>query len=241
MKVVLIDNLKSNIDDSHVRWYLSSQEIWIGQEKNYEEIEESIGKSYGSFKWLFSAADTILFDKENLKLTSSVVKVNEPINVTERKLEVINSREGTIKLVEASNFSCELGDCTTYYSNEDTLVSCRSMFKLDNQIIALDITKDFSFIVKGYELVGWILKNSSRHLIGDEMNCIDSEIQSTDFIKITLVKYLKLIKKLNDELTSDEEEKLTNDFKALYERIKTCTLTPVVAIKESILNVLDFM
>lgn len=241
MKVVIIDDLKNNIDDSHVRWYLSSQEIWIGHEKNYEEIEESIEKSYGSFKWLFSEADTILFDKKNLKLTSSVVKVNEPINVTIRKLDVINRREGTIKLVDASNFNCKLGNYTTYYSYEDTLVSCRNTFKLDNQIIALDITKDFSFIIKGNELVGWILKNSSRHLIVDEMNCIDSEFQSTDFIKITLIKYLKLIEKLNEELTSDEEEKLTNDFKVFYEYIKTCTLAPVAAIKESILNVLDFM
>jgi len=241
MKVVLIDNLKSNINNSNVRWYLSSQEIWIGQEKNYEEIEKSIEKSYGSFNWLFSGEDTILFDKENLKLTSSVIKVNEPISVTERNFELINinNREGTIRLFEPSNFICELGDYTTYYSNEDALVSYRDMLKADNKIIVLNITEDFCFIVKEDELAGWILKNSSRHLVGDEMNYID--IQSTDFIKTTLVTYLRLIKNLNKELTSDDEEKLMNDFKALHEYIKTCTLAPVIAIKENILNILDFM
>jgi hypothetical protein len=241
MKVAIIDDLKNNIDDSHVRWYLSSQEIWIGHERNYEEIEESIGKSYGSFKWLFSEADTILFDKKNLMFTSSVIKVNEPISLIEGKFEVINRRKGTIKLVEASNFNCELGDRTTYYSDEDILVSAKNTLKLGDEIIELGITNDFSFIVKGDELVGCILKNSSRHLIVDRINCIDSQFQSTDFIKTTLINYLKLIEKLDEELTSDEEEKLMNDFKVLYEGIVTCTMEPVIAIKESILNVLDFM
>lgn len=243
MKVILIDNLKSKIDNSHVRWHLSSQQIWIGQEKNYYEIEESIGKSYGSFNWLFSGEDTILFDKEILKLKSGVIKVNEPINVTTRNLELfnINNREGTIKLFEPSNASCELGDYTIYYSNEDALVSSRGMLKVDDQTIVMDITKDFSFIIKEDELVGWILRNSSRHLVGDDMNCIDSGSHSVDFIKTTLVKYLILIESLNKELTIDDEEKLMNDFKTLYECLETCTLTPVVVIKESIINILDFM
>ena len=115
------------------------------------------------------------------------------------------------------------------------------MLKVDDQTIVLDITKDFSFIIKEDELAGWILKNSSRHLVGDDMNCIDSGSHSVDFIKTTLVKYLILIESLNKELTIDDEEKLMNDFKTLYECLETCTLTPVIVIKESILNILDFM
>lgn len=243
MKIELIDNLQSNICNSNVRWYLSSQEIWIGEEKDYQEIEKSIGKSYGSFKWLFSGADTILFDKVNLTFTTGVIKVNEPINVIEGNLEFINinNREGTIKLIEANNSSCELSDCTIYYSNEDVLVSYRGNLELDDQIIVFSITKDFSFIVKDKALVGWILKNSSSHITKDEINYIDSAVQSTGYTADILVKYLNLINKLSEELTSEDEEKLINDFKTLYECIKTCTLPPIVAIKENILNVIDFM
>ena len=48
------------------------------------------------------------------------MQYNEPINVTTRNLELfnINNREGTIKLFEPSNASCELGDYTIYYSNK---------------------------------------------------------------------------------------------------------------------------
>lgn len=42
-------------------------------------------------------------------------------------------------------------------------------------------------------------------------------------------------------LTSNDEEKLVNDFNALYKCIKTCMLRPVIAIKENILNILEFM
>lgn len=244
MKIKLIDNLKSNINNSNIRWHLSGQIIWIGKEQNYEEIEETlIEKSYGSVKWLYSDADTLLFDRKKLIFTTGVIKVIEPINLTEESFDFINvnSQEGTIKLDEAKYFDYEFGECTKYHFKEDILVCYESSFKLDEPIITVSITEDFDFIVKENELVGWVLRNSSRHIVKDGMNCIDSIVQNSDYTKEILVKYLSCINQLNEELMDDEEEKLKNDFKILYESIETCSESPLVAIKENILNVLDFM
>lgn len=86
-------NMKINIDvkqslsNTEVRWYLTSQIVWIGKEKNYNEIEELKNTSYGSFNWLWSEADTILFNEEDLDFIGAVIKLNEPIAV--KKVEWI--------------------------------------------------------------------------------------------------------------------------------------------------------
>ena len=55
-------NERPIISNIEIRWYLSS--VWIGKEKNYYEIEMLKNTSYGSFNWLWSDVDTILFDKQ---------------------------------------------------------------------------------------------------------------------------------------------------------------------------------
>lgn len=77
------------ISNTDVRWYLSNQIIWIGKEKNYDEIDELINKSYGSFKWLWSDSDTILFNKEDLNFIGAVIKLNKPIIVKSGKMNKV--------------------------------------------------------------------------------------------------------------------------------------------------------
>ncbi|MEF7493600.1 hypothetical protein V4V34_03325 [Lysinibacillus sphaericus] len=110
-------NNKQIISNTYVRWYLSSQIIWIGKEKNYNEIEELKNISYGSFEWLWSNSDTVLFNKEDLNFIGAVIKLNEPLMVKNIKMDkvLLEEREGNIEISEERNFKCNLSDFTEYY------------------------------------------------------------------------------------------------------------------------------
>lgn len=242
MKIQVIDKVKVNIKNLNIRWYLSSQEIWIGNVKEYTDIEKMIEECYGSFKWLYSDADTLLFKKESLIFTSGIIKVNEVINIQQDDLCLtnVNYLEGNIKLNERKNLNYQFSQYTKYFPKQDILMSCDRDFK-EEFLTVVDITEDFSFIVINEILVGWILKNSSNHLVKDEVNEINITTKSNDTIKNILVEYIILIKKLNEELTDLKEEKLRDDFKKLYKNINGCTEPALIAIKENIINILEFM
>lgn len=240
MKVLLSENQNSYFNNSNVRWYLSSQEIWIGHEKNYNEIEEVTGNSYGSFNWLYSSADTMLFDKDTLEFRSGVFKINEPIKVSYDKLLITDEKEGTIKLAEGKNSNCVLCEYSIYYPDVDILMSFNEKIRPDEWISTIQVTKDFSFIIKDDETSGILLKNALRHILKDEYDIADTDELHTNHDKNILVQYLLLIEKLNDELTSEEEKKLESDFRILFEQIKNDSLQNN-AVKDSIANILDYM
>lgn len=240
LQVIFLDKRSCNFDNSDVRWYLSGQEIWIGKENNYEEIEEFTGKAYGSFNWLYSSADTLIFDKDTLEFKSGIFKVKEPVTVSNNEIKNVITKEGTIALAERKNTDCELCIISKYNPDADTLISYNIKVDFKETVNVFHITDDFYFIINDDEPAGIVLKNASKHIVKDDCNNVVVPEKNNDFAKSVLEKYLYLIERLNADIESDEEA-LKNDFKLLLEQIQTSTIQSVTAIRENIVSILDYM
>lgn len=239
MKIELIYGLKNKIKNCHVRWYISSQLIWIGEETDYDELEERYTNSYGSFNWLYSGNDTLLFDMESLYFEAGIIKVNEPIEIIPDKKSLPNIFEGNIRISETKKFNYNFVGNTIYYSNEDMLVCCEEYNNQNNNIIHFGLTEDFSFDIIDNKLVGWCLKNASMHILPDEMNYINNNHENAEVDKIILTKYLYLIEIWNAD--TYDEEKSKESLEELYKYAKETNSFVSRAIEESISNILDYM
>ncbi|MFJ5562485.1 hypothetical protein [Lysinibacillus xylanilyticus] len=240
---ISINNIQI-ISNTDVRWYLSSQIIWIGKEKNYDEIEELKNKSYGSFKWLWSDSDTILFNKEDLNFIGAVIKLNEPIMVKNRKNDkvLLEEREGNIKISEERNFECNLSDFTEYYIEEDNLLSYSEKWDRANLSIEVKITSDFSVLLQNNEMVGILIYNASNHLIPEAVYQVDANENIDSNLCIKLGRFFELIEKIdNDDLTQHEELEFKKAFLEIYEQVLPYNELNYIALKETILNVVDYM
>lgn len=238
-------NNKQIISNSDVRWYLSSQIIWIGKEKDYREIEELKNKSYGSFDWLWSDSNTILFNKEDLNFTGAVIKLNEPIIVKSGKLDesLWEKREGNIKISEERNFNCNLSDFSEYYSEEDILLSHSEKWDRAGVSIEIKITSDLSVILQNNEMRGILIYQASNHLLPDAFYQVDvSENIESNLCEI-LGRFFELIEKMENEedLTQHEELELKKAFLEIYEEVLPYNEGSYVALKDTVLNVVDYL
>ncbi|WP_342472617.1 hypothetical protein MHH70_04015 [Metasolibacillus sp. FSL H7-0170] len=244
------ENMKININNNQiisntdVRWYLSSQIIWIGKEKNYDEIEELKNKSYGSFEWLWSDSDTILFNKEDLNFIGAVIKLSEPIISKNGKLDkvLLEEREGNIQISEERNFKCHLSDFTEYYIEEDNLLSYSEKWDRASLSIEVKITPDFSVFLQNNEMVGILIYNAKNHLLPDAIYQVDANENIDSNLCIKLGKFFELIERIdNDDLTQHEELKLKKAFLEIYEEVLPYNELSYVALKDTIVNVVDYL
>lgn len=240
MNVELIRKFKNKIKNNHVRWYLSSQIVWIGEEKEYD-IEKYYNNSYGSFNWLHSGEDTILFNNENLEFKLGIMKVAEPIEVVSGNLNIINELEGNIKLTDSENCNCRLSGETIYYKDEDLLVSKKEQTLFKEGVISVRITKEFYFDVIDAELVGWKLKNASRYIVSDKKIFIKNNIQNIESDKVILIRYIELVNILDTDMNIFKEKQLKDEFKKLGKYVENHNSSVSEAIKESVLNILEYM
>ena len=239
MKIIVKENIKNNFTDKNVRWYLADGNIWIGLEKTYEEIEESIPESYGSFIWLNNGADTLLFDKTKALFLTGILDVMEPINLESVILNKdINYVTGTIEIVKKEHCFFTFESEIIYDINQDALISCPDNNLRDNSIIVVELSNDFNFIVKENKLIGWILRNASQHITVAKNNIIECglDAENLNLLKTSLIKYIKAINKLDTDFLTEALE----DLRSLYEELKLNNLFQINVIKESILGILDF-
>lgn len=237
-------NNKQIISNTYVRWYLSSQIIWIGKEKNYNEIEELKNISYGSFEWLWSNSDTVLFNKEDLNFIGAVIKLNEPLMVKNVKMDkvLLEEREGNIEISEERNFKCNLSDFTEYYIEEDNLLSYSEKWDRANLSIEVKITSDFSVFLQNNEMVGILIYNASNHLLPDEVYQVDANENIDSNLCIKLGGFFELLEKIdNDDLTQHEELELKEVFLEIYEEVLPYNELSYVALKDTIENVVDYL
>lgn len=241
MKIKIDD--KQTISNTEVRWYLSSQIVWIGKEKNYSEIEEMKNTTYGSFNWLWSDVDTILFNREGLDFIGAVIKLDEPVMVKRGKM-VINLIEqiyGNIKISEKRNFNCKLSDFTEYYVEDDILLSYSENWNGANPSIEIKVTSDFSVVLQNNEMMGFVIYNASKHLLPDSIHQIgENEDIESDF-RIKLGSFFELLEKMDDDLTQYEESELKIAFMKIYEQVLPSDEPNYIALRDTILNVVNYM
>ena len=243
MKIMNIIDNNLNVINEEIRWYLSSQIIWIGKEKDYKEIENTKKNSYGSFDWLWSDVDTILFSKDNLEFSGAVIKLAEPINVIKTKSlnNQFEEKNGSIQLRDKKNFSSKLSHVTEYYTSEDKLVSYSEKWDKLKEVVLVNMTKNFSFVLQNDELVGFVLANASNHIISDNIYKVeDRGINKPDFAQ-KLSLFLELVKMMESEMPELDESELKKSFQKIYEEILNYKGTNYIALRDTIFNVMDYM
>ncbi|MGV6935549.1 hypothetical protein ACWA2B_08520 [Paenibacillus sp. CMM36] len=240
---IIIDEKQSIISNTEIRWYLSSQIVWIGKEKNYNEIEKLRNTSYGSFEWLWSDADTILFNRDGLGFIGAVIKLNEPIIVKKSKMDVklIEEEYGDIKISDKSNFNCKLSDFTEYYVEEDILLSYSEKWSGTNPSIEIKMTSDFSVILQNNEMMGIVIYKASKHLLPDGIHQIGEVEDIKSDLRIRLGCFFELLEKMEDDLTQHEELELKNAFMEIYEQVLPYDAPSYIGLRDTILNVVDYM
>lgn len=236
-------DVKPSISNKEVRWYLASQIVWIGMEKNYNEIEELKETSFGSFNWLWSDADTILFNQEDLGFIGAVIKLNEPIMVKKGKvvINLLEEKTGNIQISEKKNFNCKLSDFTEYYFEDDVLLSYSNNWNGTSPSIEIKLTSDFSVVLQNNEMVGILLYRASNHLLPDGMyQIVENEAINSDLC-IKLRSFFELLENMDDELNQCEESELKNAFLEIYEQVLPYNEPNYIALRDTILNVVDYM
>ncbi len=229
------------ISNLEIRWYLSS--VWIGKEKNYYEIEMLKNTSYGSFNWLWSDVDTILFDKDSLDFISAVIKLNEPIIVKRDKTSIMFAEEkyGNIKISNVGNFDCKLSDFTEYYVEEDILLSYSEKWIRTKPSIEVKVTLDFSIVLQNNEMVGIVIYKASKHLLPDSEYLIDKNENTESNLCIMLGDFFQLLEKIDDDLTQHERLELKMLFLEIYEQALPYPDLQYKALRDTILNVIDYI
>ncbi|WP_228469520.1 hypothetical protein [Paenibacillus sp. JNUCC31] len=241
MKVIIDHNL-SDINEE-IRWYLSSQIIWIGKAKDYKEIEELKKTSYGSFDWLWSDADTILFNKDDLNFSGAVIKLTEPINVIKEESDIkqFEVKSGSIKLRVKKNFSNKLSHITEYYTKEDKIISYSEKWNKSERVVLVSMTGNFSFVLQTDEMVGFILVNASKHIISDGIHFVEARGAAEPDFSLKLSMFLELVEMMESEIPEIEESELKKSFAKIYEEILPYEGTNYIALRDTILNVIDYM
>lgn len=239
---LIIDNNLSDINEE-IRWYLSSQIIWIGKAKDYKEVEELKKTSYGSFDWLWSDADTILFNKDDLKFSGAVIKLSEPINVIKEKSDIkqFEGRNGIIKLRDKKNFNSKLSYITEYYPREDKIISYSETWDKLERVVLVNMTGNFSFVLQNDEMVGFVLENASKHIISDSIHFVEERGAVEPDFSLKLSAFLELVEMMESEIPEIEESELKKSFAKIYEEILPYEGTNYIALRDTILNVIDYM
>ncbi|WP_285399419.1 hypothetical protein [Lysinibacillus sp. fls2-241-R2A-57] len=236
-------NERQIISNIEIRWYLSSQIVWIGKGKNYYEIETLKNTSCGSFNWLWSDVDTILFDKDSLDFISAVIKLNEPIIVKRDKMSIVftEGKHGNLKISEERNFDCKLSDFTEYYVEGDILLSYSEKWIRTKPSIEVKVTLDFSIVLQNSEMIGIVIYKASKHLLPDSEYLIDENENIESDICIMLGSFFQLLEKIDDDLTQHERSELKNLFLEIYEQALPYDDLRYKALRDTILNVIDYI
>lgn len=160
---VFIKSEKSCLHNDDIKWYLADESLWITQYDNYEDIENSIQNSYGSFNWLYEVNDTLLFEKRSGKFMLAVISLSDKI-ITLGDIEDrgIRETEGVLYLTEKKYSNFEFSNLVYFSMKKDYL--CSRIEKSNTELLKLSLSTDFHFFICENELVGWGLKNASRHL-----------------------------------------------------------------------------
>lgn len=224
---ILVKEQKSQLDNSCIRWYLSEEKLWITMLREYEEVENSIRDSIGSFNWLYEVNDTILFRKEDGRFETAIIDLSGKIN-----LNIIDSsfmgkydiQKGNLFFAEKTNVNFEFPQSINYIENKNCLISLPDMLNIEN-LLVLFILDDFGFIVINNQLSGWILKNASKyiyitgiqktvylnnhHLLGDYFRALNIWEKDNDNI-IALKELLEIVEMKKDIISVAIKECIMN-------------------------------
>ena len=228
---VCIRQEECNINNDDVKWYLSDESLWITEYDNYADIEKSIENSYGSFNWLYDVNDTILFKKGSGKFSLSVINLSGKINVINNmKEKIVHKVKGDLYLSEKEHCNFEFNDLVYYVSAKDYLYSYSEKCICDKAVVELSITTDFSFFLYSNSLIGWGMRNASRHLKTTN-ECVKA---ANEHAAEWLTAYFTALK------LWEEDENKTIALKTLLTEVQKYNDVPSLAIKESLNNILSF-
>ena len=227
---VIIKKEKCELDNNDIKWYLCDGCLWITRYNEYEDIERSIGRTIGSFNWLYPINDTVLFQKESGKFETAVIDLTSIVSQKESecsfdfKAEIF---EGNLYLQEMKNQDFVFPEQVYYNERDDFLYAVPYNLKKERAYV-LFIVDEFGFVIEEDELKGWILKNASSHVHIDGMEkklCQDG--------CSLLGRYFK-------ELYLWDENQDTVCLEKLLDGIKERTDTVSVSIKECIESILSW-
>lgn len=225
---VYVKTEESIIRNNDIKWYLVDEALWITVFENYEDIERNIGNSYGSFNWLYNVNDTILFEKQNGKFVLAIINLTGKIKVLDNLVNLeVEKKRGDLFLVNKEHYDFEFKNAVCYAYKTDCLYSCPQ--HINKNIIQLSITEDFSFLIYDDFLVGWWLKNASRHLVVADKY----EIKIDEKTEI-LAHYLEALK------IWEQDESNREMLMALLETVQEKGDIISLAIKECLDNILSF-
>lgn len=228
---VYVRQEESRIHNDDIKWYLADESLWITKYDNYADIEKSMGNSYGSFNWLYEVNDTLLFEKESGKFSLAVISLSRKVNIMDHTAEkIVHKITGNLYLREKEHCSFEFDNRAYYDCDKDYLYSYSEKCICDKALVELSVTIDFSFFICSNSLVGWALKNASKHLKTASECKEENNERAAEWLK----SYFTALK------LWEEDENQTFALIKLLEEMQKYNDANSMAIKESLINILSF-
>lgn len=241
---VFIKKQHSTLCNKDIKWYLSDQSLWITKYDEYADIEESIGKSVGSFNWLYPINDTILFNEEDRRFETAIIDLAGKIPIVtleEIYLSTKNEQRGDLFFAQKENYcDFEFSSPVVYMKEKDFLISFPVNLG-EKDFLILFIADDFGFLIHNNQLLGWILKNASNHIcISQETSILSDDNQDlaimSDNNQDLLEKYFDALRLWDMD---EEDEVAITELKSLMNVVANRKDALGLAIWECIRNILE--
>ena len=228
---VIVKKEKCKLSNDDIKWYLCDECLWITKYNEYEDVEKSIGRTMGSFNWLYNINDTVLFQKGSGKFETAIIDLKSIVSPgsAENFFPIDEKRgiQGNLYLQDMRIQDYEFSEQVYYDKHVDFLYSIPRNLKRDKTVV-LFLVDDFAFVIEENELKGWILKNASSHVHIDGMErklCPDGASLLDWYIK---------------ELNLWDENDDTARLKKLLEVVKGREDTVSMSIEECIESILSW-
>ena len=151
------------------RWMLDGYRVLIGPYHSANEHEHSISQSIGSFDWLWSSSDELLFEKESLILQSVMLIVPDttlPSDYSLASWQTAPQETGLLRLLTTQDFQLDQTDFR-FIDSEGNALTCirKSAFEPSHTQRRLQIASHLEVLFSDKELCGWSLLHPANYVV----------------------------------------------------------------------------
>ncbi len=203
------------------RWMLDGYIVLIGPYHSADEHEHYIGQTIGSYDWLWSTSDELLFDKESLVLQSVALHIPDaalPSDVSLASWQTAPQETGLLHLVTAQDFQLEPTDFR-FMDPEGKSLTCIKKSVLDDSHtrLRLQVASHLELLFSDDELCGWSLLHPADFVVDawEEPSFADND----ELFPTLLYEYLQLLTDPYIELMEDKDAETLEALQDLYTRI----------------------
>jgi hypothetical protein len=225
-------------------WSLAGREIWAHFPVGEQEYEAFFATAYGSWPFLWSGEDTVLFSKESRLLYNVSLKLPDTVQVVNRDFCTSNCVQGSGQLLlpQGIKFSLDRVGAAAYNQQTDIyffyLVAAEGEQQDFSYDCSLEVFPDLFILFHQQHYVGWKLQQASTHLTSSEHKPLALPL-TTPSLRAYLADYFTFFTDSMAEQMEDRDERVRLQLLAFQAEVARQQDARFQPISEGLLNLLD--